>query len=277
MKNKRNCITKTLSYYGFTLIELAVVLVVIGLVAGGVLIGQNLVKSAKLRNDIALIKEIELAATTFKLKYSCLPGDCVNVTQFFSNAINGNGNSQVDGLISTYSASSGGFYSIFMFYVNDEITHFMDHLGRAQLMSIEPLDTPGNTDAEITAGELFPRLSTGVPILLGYVNGKHCTGFYSGRANATRARMTGSDFQLGQGYAPIDLKSIDTKIDDGFPKTGRFTGAGWWSYYANGNWKYSGYATQSCIVSESDSILTTDYLSTNQSLSGCQIIYCAKF
>jgi prepilin-type N-terminal cleavage/methylation domain-containing protein len=68
---------------GFTLVELAIVLVIVGLVVGGVLVGQDLIRSAELRRFYSEKEKIILAVRAFQLRYNCLPGDCTNATQFF--------------------------------------------------------------------------------------------------------------------------------------------------------------------------------------------------
>ena len=67
---------------GFTLIELSIVLVVIGLIIGGILVGQDLIQAAETRSQITQIEKYNAAVNTFRLKYNCLPGDCLNVTAF---------------------------------------------------------------------------------------------------------------------------------------------------------------------------------------------------
>ena len=62
---------------GFTLIEISIVLVILGLIIGGVLIGRVLVKAAEIRSSISQIEQYRTAANTFKLKYNCLPEDCL--------------------------------------------------------------------------------------------------------------------------------------------------------------------------------------------------------
>lgn len=61
--------------HGFTLIELSIVLVIIGLLVGGVLVGRDLIKSAEIRAQISQIEEFKTAVNTFKVKYGYLPGD----------------------------------------------------------------------------------------------------------------------------------------------------------------------------------------------------------
>ena len=59
--------------YGFTLIELSIVLVIIGFVVGGVLVGQELIETAKLRAVVSQIDQIRVGANTFRTKYNALP------------------------------------------------------------------------------------------------------------------------------------------------------------------------------------------------------------
>src|ERR1700722_13172793 len=60
---------------GFTLIELSIVLVIIGLIVGGVLVGQDLIKAAEVRAQISQIESYNTAVNTFRGKYSKIPGD----------------------------------------------------------------------------------------------------------------------------------------------------------------------------------------------------------
>ncbi len=60
---------------GFTLIELSIVLVIIGLLVGGILVGRDLIKSSEIRAQIKQFEEFKTAANAFKTKYGYLPGD----------------------------------------------------------------------------------------------------------------------------------------------------------------------------------------------------------
>src|ERR1700735_2969244 len=60
---------------GFTLIELSIVLVIIGLIVGGVLVGQDLIRAADVRAQISQIEKYQTAVNTFRGKYGYLPGD----------------------------------------------------------------------------------------------------------------------------------------------------------------------------------------------------------
>src|SRR5512142_2289648 len=84
---------------GFTLIEIAIVLVIIGLLLGGVLKGQELITSARVRNLISHQDGIKAAYLGFVDRYRALPGDyalaTTNITGVSTAACsggNGNGN-----------------------------------------------------------------------------------------------------------------------------------------------------------------------------------------
>ena len=60
---------------GFTLIELAIVLVIIGLLLGGVLKGQELINSAKVKSMATDFKNIQVYLYGYQDKFKALPGD----------------------------------------------------------------------------------------------------------------------------------------------------------------------------------------------------------
>ena len=63
---------------GFTLIEIAIVLVIIGLLLGGVLKGQELINSAKVKNLATDFKNIPVFIYGYQDKFKALPGDDAN-------------------------------------------------------------------------------------------------------------------------------------------------------------------------------------------------------
>ena len=63
---------------GFTLVEIAIVLVIIGLLLGGVLKGQEMIKSAKVKSQMQQIDGISAAFNTYLDKYGAIPGDDAN-------------------------------------------------------------------------------------------------------------------------------------------------------------------------------------------------------
>jgi prepilin-type N-terminal cleavage/methylation domain-containing protein len=71
---------------GFTLIEIAIVLVIIGLLLGGVLKGQELINSAKVKNMAVDFRNIPLFIYGYQDKYRALPGDHATVSTAIANA-----------------------------------------------------------------------------------------------------------------------------------------------------------------------------------------------
>jgi prepilin-type N-terminal cleavage/methylation domain-containing protein len=70
---------------GFTLVELAIVMIIIGLLIAGVLKGQALIANAQVTATVAQVKAIEAATTTFRDTYAALPGDMASPTTKLPN------------------------------------------------------------------------------------------------------------------------------------------------------------------------------------------------
>ena len=66
----------------FTLIEISIVLVIIGLIVGGVLVGRDLIRSAELQTIITDKNKYITAVNTFRTKYNELPGDMKTATTY---------------------------------------------------------------------------------------------------------------------------------------------------------------------------------------------------
>src|SRR5437867_7016978 len=63
---------------GFTLVEIAIVLVIIGLLLGGILKGQEMITQAKIKNAINDFNGVAVAVTSYQDRYRALPGDDPN-------------------------------------------------------------------------------------------------------------------------------------------------------------------------------------------------------
>src|SRR3979490_1432002 len=63
---------------GFTLVEIAIVLVIIGLLLGGVLKGQEMIAQAKIKNVINDFNGVTVAITSYQDRYRAIPGDDQN-------------------------------------------------------------------------------------------------------------------------------------------------------------------------------------------------------
>jgi prepilin-type N-terminal cleavage/methylation domain-containing protein len=67
----------------FSLVELSIVLVILGLLVGGVLMGQSLIRAAELRRVVTDYNKYTTAVQSFRDKYFALPGDMTNAQNFW--------------------------------------------------------------------------------------------------------------------------------------------------------------------------------------------------
>lgn len=74
---------------GFSLLELSIVLVIIGLIAGGIVAGASMIRAAELRAVSTEVERFTTATYTFRDKYLAFPGDMKNATSFWGNADTG--------------------------------------------------------------------------------------------------------------------------------------------------------------------------------------------
>jgi len=83
---------------GFTLVEIAIVLVIIGLLLGGVLKGQAMVENSRYKRLVRDLDSFRTNVYMFQDRYGALPGDMINAsTRLNPAAINGNGNGAING------------------------------------------------------------------------------------------------------------------------------------------------------------------------------------
>ena len=82
---------------GFTLVEIAIVLVIIGLLLGGVLKGQELISQAKIKNVANDFNGLTAAIYAYQDRYKRLPGDDPGATRWALITAPGNGNNLVEG------------------------------------------------------------------------------------------------------------------------------------------------------------------------------------
>jgi len=92
---------------GFTLVEIAIVLVIIGLLLGGILKGQEMITQAKIKNAINDFNGVTVAVTSYQDRYRALPGDDPNADTRWTIQAPAKGNG--DGVIAgKYNATVAG-------------------------------------------------------------------------------------------------------------------------------------------------------------------------
>lgn len=77
------------SQSGFSLVELSIVLVILGLLTGGILGGQALIRAAELRSLTVELERLSTATYSFRDKYFGMPGDITNATAFWGDQATG--------------------------------------------------------------------------------------------------------------------------------------------------------------------------------------------
>lgn len=184
---------------GFTLIEIAIVLVIIGLLLGGVLKGQELITSARVRNLISTQDGIKAAYFGFLDRYRALPGDYTqatnNITGVAAIAACGNGNGNGNGRIEA---------------ANQENVLAWEHISKAGF--INGTYTCGATENPPGGVLTTPVNPYGVRMQLIYDGAYGIAGAGAARHNL----KTGSQI-------PVEIiTEVDRKIDDGAPYTGGF-------------------------------------------------------
>jgi len=193
---------------GFTLIELSIVLVIIGLIIGGILVGRDLVHAAEIRAVAKDLQSYETAYNTFRLKYNCLPGDCPNATDLFGaqkgQMTNGDGDGKIEWYPSLESAMTWwemvltgvlGGTAAYNAFPNYYIKY------RLYPYPVEVYMTEG--DLYSNPGSLYGSMRPGSTISIGYNDG-----------------ITVS----GSVLPPADISMLDSKTDDGAPSSGALMG-----------------------------------------------------
>jgi len=195
---------------GFSLVELAIVLIIIGLIVGGVLKGQDLVTSARVNSIQTQLNEIRVASSTFLNKYEDLPGDitaadAVLVQAGLSSTGDGNGRIGATGVSRLGSTAT-------------EPTWFWQHLRAAGLLGGIVTEATGVLPA---ASGLQSRV--GGLYTINYEAINSITSHWIRLGTTTGAAPTNNNVAA---LSPNQLRSIDTKGDDGLPNTGKIGGAG---------------------------------------------------
>jgi len=204
------------SQSGFTLIELSIVLTIIGLIVGGVLVGQDLIKAAGLRATIQQIEKYNSATNTFNNKFGGIPGD-ISVTNAAAFGLytaagsqgRGDNNGLVDGTVATPAAwSQEGC----MFWVHLTNANLLDGNFTQVCDGAAPLVV-----AAASVSEVWPLARLGKS---NYINVGSAGGLNFFMIGAITSAAAAGSISSSVAITPIDSYNIDSKMDDGYPLAG---------------------------------------------------------
>ncbi len=222
---------------GFSLVELSIVLVILGLLTGGILAGQSLIRASQLRAVTMEYQRFLTAIHTFRDEYFAIPGDMKNAQSFWGVAhatpatciitastttatCNGDGDGKINPSDSTTAAGS------------NETFRFWQHLANAGLIE-------GNYDG-ITHGASSNAAVLGTNVPASKLNNGGWSSFYIGNyggGSVAYAMDYGNVIAYGAYLAdnwpavavlrPEEAWNIDTKLDDGKPAAGKVIARFW--------------------------------------------------
>jgi prepilin-type N-terminal cleavage/methylation domain-containing protein len=195
--NTRRRVAISCRQSGITLIEIMIVLAIVGLLLGGVLKGQELVTSARVRALISTNDAVRKAYLGFVDRYRALPGDYDRATANIANIANGacpgngNGNGRIE---------AGG--------VENESVLVWEHLSKAGFISgsytCDPIESAATT----------PTNPFAVRMQIIWDNE-----FYDAQGQAATPRH---NLKSGDQIPSDILAELDRKIDDGSATGGTF-------------------------------------------------------
>ncbi len=185
---------------GFTLVEIAIVLVIIGLLLGGILKGQELINSARVRNLADQNSGIQAAYYGFIDRYRQVPGDYIaaNASQAMGITINlplaastTDGNGQLDNTL-------------------EEAAAVWEQLAKSQFLGggFTPATVVPASEGAYVASQVGP---------LNAFNGALILTRNAGYTGTASIRL---NLHMGRNVPVTIARELDVKVDDGLPNTG---------------------------------------------------------
>ena len=186
---------------GFTLIEIAIVLVIIGLLLGGVLKGQELITGARVRNLISQQDGIKAAFFGFQDRYRALPGDYAAAsTNINGVTITGDGNGRIEG------PNTAGTYETLLAWNHLTAAGF---LNGSYTLATSTTSVPADTNNPKNPYSVYIEL------------------VYDAVYGTTAGKPQKHNLKTGS-QVPVEIVAeVDRKVDDGLPDAGGFQFSTW--------------------------------------------------
>lgn len=213
---------------GFSLVELSIVLVILGLLTGGILSGQALIQAAALNSVVTESQNYISAIDKFRLKYFARPGDFKDATRFWTAAhTSANTCRDMDKSGGTATCNGDGDGTI---DANNEMYLFWHHLANAGLIKG---NYEGRSDPDIgvnswahTPGKNCPasRFSSGTGYGIRWQGTQTSNSWFHGEYGHLFMFGKGvntANLPRGAALEPVEIWKLDTKFDDGKPAYGQ--------------------------------------------------------
>lgn len=200
---------------GFSLVELSIVLVILGLLTGGILAGQSLIRAAEMRSVSTDYNRYVAAVNAFRDKYFAMPGDMSSATKFWGQA------TSCGGAVATGTCNGNGDNRIGRnIYGGDENIRTWQQLALASLiegsytttgLSLPNVSTPASKLGSAVGFDLY------YADYMGYNVSPTATRLILGKLmqpDGTMAAYQNSALRVDEAW------NIDKKLDDGLPDKG---------------------------------------------------------
>jgi prepilin-type N-terminal cleavage/methylation domain-containing protein len=213
---------------GFSLVELSIVLVILGLLTGGILGGQSLIRAAELRSVSTQFNSYVAATQTFRDKYFGLPGDLNNAQTFWGVAHATPATCVTTAGTGTQTCNGNNDGQIAVSTGSNEMFRYWQHLANAGLIEGSYDGIPHGSSASFTAATTranapVGKLSNSIWYITHMGTQSGNTVWFDG--------IYGNTYQFGGIYPdydpatpifkPEEAWNIDTKMDDGKPAQGK--------------------------------------------------------
>lgn len=235
---------------GFSLVELSIVMVVIGLLVGGTLAGQSLIRSARLKTLVSEVNKYKASLNQFKISYSGLPGDIKNASSYFTGATNGDADDTIDAETSNEPFAAMSQLAAAGFIEGT----FTGSWGTG--FTAQSTASSGNT----------PTSSSGVEGALIYI--KCCSGTDYARTISFNNHVSVFAINTNTAYrsgvlTPIEAMDIDKKTDDGIPDFGLVG--------ASGSYNGTNYVATGCYSGTGKTSTYDSAVAANKDKTYCQM------
>lgn len=220
----------------FTLVEVSIVLVIIGLLVGGALAARTMMRNSEIRRVLSEYQNYTMAVQSFRDKYFALPGDMPNATKFWGaldadNAVcqtmaatdkrtcNGDGDGQIQGYNNA----------------NSEKFRFWQHLSNAGLIDGTYTGIKDSTAGAPPNGTFGVNAPASKVAGIGWIfendgentigNGDNTAPIWQKKGERFHTFIAGTNYTAyngkgGAAFTPAEAWEVDRKIDDGMPGTG---------------------------------------------------------